>query len=89
MEEAPGATETPTVATAGDDFGPPHAVQISQSLQLWILLPGLLVFVLIGKPPLHASVLRLSVFFTSVLGYLIYRLMDRQKPKKKKKEKKK
>ena len=43
-----GASETPTVA--GDQFGRPHSVQVSQSLQLWILIPGLLVFLLVGEP---------------------------------------
>ena len=42
-----GASETPTVA--GDTFGRPHSVQVSQSLQLWILIPGLLIFLLVGE----------------------------------------
>ena len=40
--------EKPTVAATGDDFGPPHAQKVSETLQLWILLPGLLAFLLIG-----------------------------------------
>ena len=50
MDQAasPEAT-TPSVATPTDDFGKPHGQQISETLQLWILIPGLLVFLLIGK----------------------------------------
>ena len=38
------AEEPPT-----DEFGPPHAQQVSDALQLWILIPGLLIIIFFGK----------------------------------------
>ena len=42
-------TETPTVPPVEDKFGPPHPQGVSDSLQLWILIPGLIGLVLIGE----------------------------------------
>ena len=44
---SPGPSEhvEPTV----DAFGPPHGQAISDSLQLWILIPGLIGLVLVGE----------------------------------------
>lgn len=40
----------PTVDLSEDEFGPPHDHTISDSLQLWIFIPGLLIgFILIGE----------------------------------------
>ena len=38
---------TPSEPTAEDRFGPPHGHQISDSLQLWILIPGALAIVVV------------------------------------------
>ena len=32
-----------------DEFGPPHDHSISETLQLWILIPGLILLILIGE----------------------------------------
>ena len=32
-----------------DAFGPPHDHTISESLQLWIIIPGLICLIVIGK----------------------------------------
>ncbi len=42
----PSEHAEPTV----DRFGPPHAQAISDSLHLWILIPGLIGLILIGEP---------------------------------------
>ena len=41
----PSEHAEPTV----DAFGPPHGQTISDSLQLWILIPGLIGLVLVGE----------------------------------------
>lgn len=41
-------TDVPPVGQA-DAFGPPHEHAISETLQLWILIPGLIGLVLIGE----------------------------------------
>lgn len=41
------STETPG-ASATDGFGRPHAQQVSDSLQMWILVPGLLLLAIAG-----------------------------------------
>ena len=42
----PAAENAPPVATNEDDkFGPPHAQAVSETLQFWILLPGILLLV--------------------------------------------
>ena len=38
----PAAESPPPVAADGDKFGPPHAQAVSETLQFWILLPGIL-----------------------------------------------
>jgi len=38
---------TPSEPTAEDRFGPPHGHQVSDSLQLWILIPGALVIIVV------------------------------------------
>lgn len=42
-------TETPSAPTVEDKFGPPHAQGVSESLQFWILIPGLIGLALIGE----------------------------------------
>lgn len=42
-------TESPPQATVEDKYGPPHAQAVSESLQLWILIPGLIGLALIGE----------------------------------------
>ena len=39
---ADSATESPPPVADKDNFGPPHAQAVSETLQFWILLPGLL-----------------------------------------------
>lgn len=41
----PSEQAEPTV----DAFGPPHGQTISDSLQLWILIPGLIGLIIIGE----------------------------------------
>jgi hypothetical protein len=48
-----------------DSFGPPHAQAISDSLHLWILIPGLIALILIGEPK------RCRVYFTIILLSLL------------------
>lgn len=36
-----------------DAFGPPHAQSVSESLQLWILIPGLIGLILIGESSVY------------------------------------
>lgn len=38
-----------------DEFGPPHPQTVSESLQLWILIPGLIGLIFIGKNVVHVS----------------------------------
>ena len=40
-------TEDPSTSP-GDEFGRPHAQQVSDSLQMWILIPGLVVLIIAG-----------------------------------------
>ena len=47
------ATEEPVT----DPFGKPHAHVVSDSLQLWILIPGLIILVFVGE--FQCSVLEL------------------------------
>ena len=35
---------------AADQFGPPHAHAVSDTLQMWILVPGLLAILFGGEP---------------------------------------
>lgn len=42
------ATEAPS-ASPEDAFGPPHSQQVSDSLQMWILIPGLLILAVVGE----------------------------------------
>ena len=46
--DAPSVND-PTGVPEVDEFGPPHAHTVSESLHLWILIPGLLIIILIGK----------------------------------------
>jgi len=39
---ADSATESPPPVADKDSFGPPHGQAVSETLQFWILLPGLL-----------------------------------------------
>ena len=32
-----------------DAFGRPHAQQVSDSLQMWILIPGILILIVVGE----------------------------------------
>jgi hypothetical protein len=41
--------EAPTELPVEDKFGVPHAQTVSDSLYLWILVPGLLAFLAVGK----------------------------------------
>lgn len=36
-----------------DAFGPPHSQTISDTLQLWILIPGLIGLIIIGEQNLY------------------------------------
>ena len=51
----------PSVAPEGlgdelrDEFGPPHAHQVSNTLQLWILIPGLIALLVVGELRAHNS----------------------------------
>ncbi len=38
--------ELPSMANDEDKFGPPHAQSVSETLQFWILLPGILLLAL-------------------------------------------
>lgn len=50
MEEEEGPSVEPSVPTVEDEFGPPHSQTISESLQLWFLIPAaLLAFAAIGQ----------------------------------------
>ena len=41
-------TAEATSASPDDTFGRPHAQQVSDSLQMWILIPGILALILAG-----------------------------------------
>ena len=43
----PGASEGSS-ASPEDAFGPPHAQKVADSLQMWILIPGLLILLVVG-----------------------------------------
>lgn len=42
----PESEELPSMANDEDKFGPPHAQSVSETLQFWILLPGILLLAL-------------------------------------------
>ena len=42
-------TTDPSEDPSVDAFGPPHDQAISESLQLWILIPGLVGLILVGE----------------------------------------
>lgn len=42
-------TAPPAVSPAEDKFGVPHGQAVSDALQLWILVPGLLGLILVGR----------------------------------------
>ena len=48
MEEASSAEAT-APPPVEDHFGPPHAQAVSESLQLWILIPAVLAFIGLGN----------------------------------------
>lgn len=48
--EAPSDPAASLGVDVEDEFGPPHAQQVSDTLQFWILVPGLVILViLIGE----------------------------------------
>ena len=57
----------PTEEPPTDKFGPPHAHQVSDTLQLWILIPGLLILIFVGKELL-----------LSRLFHLLYMVLTKQ-----------
>lgn len=92
------ATEVPS-ASPEDAFGPPHSQQVSDSLQMWILIPGLLILAVAGEHRALAgekqfwSDCSAHVYITSLplllTGYLIFRLISSQREKTRKREEKK
>ena len=46
---SPDPSEHPSL----DEFGPPHDHSISETLQLWILIPGLIGLIFIGEYIVH------------------------------------
>lgn len=48
MAEVPDS-ELPADTLAEDKFGPPHGQTVSDSLYLWILIPGLLGLLCVGE----------------------------------------
>ncbi len=76
------STEAPSDAAASlgaeieDEFGPPHAQQVSDTLQVWILVPGLiLLLILVGKygPPALGSVVgSFSTFGSFDINFCVY-----------------
>ena len=57
-------SEAPS-ASPEDTFGPPHAQHVSENLQMWILVPGLLILAVIGEIPSVAFLLVLSLMIIS------------------------
>lgn len=47
------SVNNPTGTPEVDNFGPPHAHTIAESLHLWILIPGLFIILFIGKSRLQ------------------------------------
>lgn len=69
-------TDPPAVPPVEDKFGVPHGQAVSDSLHLWILIPGLLGILLVGRS-LHVHVKeQVDVYFE--LGLVMYKLLRKQ-----------
>lgn len=42
-------SEGPNGEAPNDAFGPPHAQKVSDSLQMWILIPGIVILLVVGE----------------------------------------
>lgn len=80
MAEEP--TDLPTTPPVEDKFGPPHAQAVSESLQLWILLPGLMILLfLIGQYSISLHIQGMVCTILVLLaypGYGLYKLLRKQ-----------
>ena len=80
MDEGADPTNVPSPdpsaePSVGDDaFGPPHAQAISDTLQLWILIPGLIGLILIGEQKNLDDMHVASLFSCLTWGVIFIRL---------------